>query len=206
MYVSKPENYKIIVIGDSGVGKTSILNLYCGKHDYSITVGCDYIQKHLPEYNSILKIWDCAGQERYRALTRLFYRGSHGCVFVFDLSDIKTLYNINKYWIKAVFDNSFNPNIKPILIGNKSDLSINTDYKLIDFLCKKYNMAYLETSITTKKNINSAFLTLTLSIINSSNNHLVDDSNVYSTDYNNDYHSIDMSNNDSISNKIYSFC
>ena len=67
-------------------------------------------------------------------------------------------------------------------------------------------MAYLETSITTKKNIDSAFLTLTLSIINSSNNHLVDDSNVYSTDYNNDYHSIDMSNNDSISNKIYSFC
>ena len=106
--------------------------------------------------NHKLQIWDCAGQEKYRALTRIYYRDVQGCVLVFSLNDVKTLYDIRDYWIKEIEDNNM---INPIfiLVGNKSDLSINTDYDVINDLVRNYNMKYIETSVIKDINISEIF-------------------------------------------------
>ena len=96
-----------------------------------------------------LQIWDCAGQEKFRALTKLYYRNADLCILVSDLSQPKTLDSIQNYWIYTYIEN--NPkNTKFILVGNKSDLDINIDYTYIWNLCKSYNMKYIECSVNCK--------------------------------------------------------
>tara|TARA_B100001175_G_C19394300_1_gene583029 strand:+ start:300 stop:890 length:591 start_codon:yes stop_codon:yes gene_type:complete len=156
---SKKKKFKIILVGSSNVGKTSIMNTF-DKNKInkfpSATIGTEFTQIQSTKYNHTLHVWDCAGQEKYRAVSRIYYRDIQGCVFIFDLSDIKSLYDLKNYWIKEVQNNNtINP--VSILVGNKSDLSINTDYDLIDELVKNYQMKYIETSVVQKKNINQIF-------------------------------------------------
>ena len=174
--------YKIILIGDSGVGKTSIMNSYEGLNKtLTRTIGTEFCQKYNEKYEHTLQIWDCAGQERFRALVKIYYRHTHGCVFVFDLSNINTLYDIKNYWIKQVIENNM---IRPIfiLVGNKSDLKINTDYNIIDELIKTYDMEYIETSVTLNKNINDIFNKMSFYLYNNTipeykNNNILEKKN-----------------------------
>ena len=103
-----------------------------------------------------LQIWDCAGQEKYRAVTRIYYRDIQGCILVFDLSNLKSLYDIKDYWVKEVEKNNMKNPIF-ILVGNKSDLKINTDYDIIKDIVEYYNMKYIETSVIKNKNIVEIF-------------------------------------------------
>jgi len=158
MYLEK-KKFKIILVGSSNVGKTSIMNTF-DKNKInkvpSATIGTEFTRIQSTKYNHTLHVWDCAGQERYRAVSRIYFRDIQGCVFIFDLSDIKSLYDLKTYWIKEVQNNNtINP--VSILVGNKSDLSIHTDYDLIDELVKNYQMKYIETSVVQKKNINQIF-------------------------------------------------
>ena len=153
--------YKIIIIGDSSVGKTTILNTYLKKNNNNpiSTIGTEYSNIIINKYNQELQIWDCAGQEKFRSLVKLYYRKAAVCIFVFDLNNINTLYTINDYWIKNVLDN-IDDECNFLLIGNKSDLEKNTNYDIINKLCVKYNINYIESSAIKNKKITTIFETI----------------------------------------------
>ena len=151
------KSYKVIFIGDSSVGKTSIFKKYTNINtETSSTIGTEFTKKYIDKYNLLLHIWDCAGQERFRALTRVYFRDTDICILVFDLSNSTTLESIKNYWIETYLKNSTKQH-KFVLVGNKSDLTINIDYNIIWYLVKTYNMKYIETSVVDNKNITNIF-------------------------------------------------
>ena len=159
MYICSYKSYKIILIGDSSVGKTSILNTYMKKKDnISTTIGTEFAKKYVDKYKLNLQIWDCAGQERFRALCKVYFRATDICILVFDLSNPSSLKSIRDYWINTYLENA-TKSYKFILVGNKSDLPITIDYNIIWQLSKTYNMKYIETSTINKTNIDSIFNT-----------------------------------------------
>ena len=150
--------YKVIIIGDSGIGKTTIMNSYLKKtiKNPISTIGTEYSNIKFSKYDQELQVWDCAGQEKFRSLVKLYYRGAKACIFTFDLSNINSLHSINDYWLENVKKNA-DEDCVFLLVGNKSDLTKNTNYDLINELCSKYNMDYIETSATKNINITNVF-------------------------------------------------
>ena len=154
--------FKIVLIGDSGVGKTNLLGRYLKKEykeETKATVGVEFGEKKY-ELNGLkikAQIWDTAGQERYKAITSMYYKGAKGALIVFDLSSKNTFQNVEKWYneIKKTAD----PNINLILIGNKSDLKdkrqISTEEG--ENKAKEMNVAYLETSALNCDNVDIAF-------------------------------------------------
>ena len=154
--------FKIVIIGDSGVGKTNLIGRYLKneyKEDSKATVGVEFGEKKY-EINGLkikAQIWDTAGQERYRAITSMYYKGAKGGLIVFDLSSKSTFQNVEKWFneIKKTAD----PTINLILIGNKSDLKdkrqISTEEG--ENKAKEMNVAYLETSALNCDNVDKAF-------------------------------------------------
>ena len=154
--------FKIVIIGDSGVGKTNLIGRYLKneyKEDSKATVGVEFGEKKY-EINGLkikAQIWDTAGQERYRAITSMYYKGAKGAFIVFDLSSKSTFQNVEKWFneIKKTAD----PTINLILIGNKSDLKdkrqISTEEG--ENKAKEMNVAYLETSALNADNVDKAF-------------------------------------------------
>ena len=148
--------YKTIIVGDSNVGKSSILNVFLNKKiENKSTIGTEFASKFMEQYNFTLQIWDCAGQEKYRSLTKIYYRGTQVCIFVFDLNNPSSLDNIKTFWINNYLQSATQSIF--ILVGNKSDLPITIDYNIIWDLCKTYDMKYIEASATESKNINHIF-------------------------------------------------
>ena len=122
----KENSYKILTIGESGVGKTAILKRYVEdkfpKHHLS-TIGIDYLSKDITIYNKKIKlrVWDTAGQERYRNITTHTYKDADGIALIFDLTDENSFNQIND-WMDQIYNNTDKKLISLILIGNKSDL------------------------------------------------------------------------------------
>ena len=151
------EKHKAIFVGDSGVGKTSILNAYSKKNRLpKATLGTEFTQQYIEKYNFTLQIWDCAGQERFRALTKLYYRGAKVCILVFDLTNSSSLDSIENYWIPIVKKET-DESCKFILVGNKFDLTTNIDYSIVWNLCKIHNIKFIEASATKNLYINNIF-------------------------------------------------
>tara|TARA_Y100000992_G_C21166561_1_gene443795 strand:+ start:71 stop:661 length:591 start_codon:yes stop_codon:yes gene_type:complete len=185
------KSYKLIFIGDSSVGKTSILKKYTNTNtETNTTIGTEFTKKYIDKYKLPLQIWDCAGQERFRALTKVYFRNTDVCILVFDLSTPSTLLSIKNYWINAYLQNSTKNN-KFILVGNKSDLNINIDYTIIWDLVKIYNMKYIETSTVHNKNIDNIFDFACEHIleINSSNNNFIETDSLQLSDTTQRYNS-----------------
>ena len=118
-------SYKIVIIGDAGVGKSCLLNRAAKEKftsDYCPTLGFEFLAFSTNIENKIirLQIWDTCGQEVYRSLITNFYRNASLAFMVYAINSKESFLNINK-WLKEVKINS-NPDIKIILIGNKSDL------------------------------------------------------------------------------------
>lgn len=120
---------KVIVLGDSGVGKTSILNRFVKQEfsqSYRATVGADFLFKEFTMDNKeiSLQLWDTAGQERFQSLGNAFYRGTDCCLLVYDITNIESFENIMS-WKKEFLERSGNENTNfpIILIGNKCDLT-----------------------------------------------------------------------------------
>lgn len=120
---------KVIVLGDSGVGKTSILNRFVKQEfsqSYRATVGADFLFKELTVDNKelSLQLWDTAGQERFQALGNAFYRGTDCCLLVFDITNTESFDNI-KNWRQEFLERSGNENntFPIIVLGNKCDLA-----------------------------------------------------------------------------------
>jgi small GTP-binding protein len=118
--------FKVVLIGDSGVGKSNILSRYL-KNEFSIetktTVGVEFGAKKIEIEGIKIKaqIWDTAGQERYKSITNAYYKGSKGALVVYDITKKETFDNIDR-WITELKKNA-EPDVTIILIGNKCDLN-----------------------------------------------------------------------------------
>ena len=153
---------KLVLIGDSGVGKTNILSRY-NNNEFSLTtqptVGVEFGNKVIKKENKSIKLqlWDTAGQERYKAITNAFYKGSKGAFVVYDITRQTSFLNIDK-WIGELKTNG-SEDILIILVGNKSDLEdkreVSTDEG--EKKAKQYGIAFCETSALQGKNIEYAF-------------------------------------------------
>lgn len=142
--------FKILIIGDSGVGKTSILNRYASdmfNESFISTIGVDFKIKtmNIDGNNIKMQIWDTAGQERFRTITSSYYRGAHGIIVVFDVSDRESFLDVD-IWMREIDNFCVNKKIQKILIGNKIDLERKVSYEEAHFLAMKYGITYLEVS------------------------------------------------------------
>ena len=154
--------FKIVLIGDSSVGKTNILSKYLSNEfdpDSKATVGVEFGTKNFKIENNIVKvqIWDTAGQERYRSITNAYYKGAKGSLLVYDITNQKTFESLDK-WISDLKTNS-DENISIVLLGNKSDLE--SDRKISTEQGREkaefYKLAFMETSALNGNNIEKAF-------------------------------------------------
>ncbi len=154
--------FKLILIGDSSVGKSNILLKYLkGEFDQNsrATVGVEFGTKNIKIKNKKIKIqiWDTAGQERYRSITSAYYKGAKGAFIVYDITRKLTFDNIDK-WVTDLKTNG-DKNISIILIGNKSDLEDKREVEKEEGIKKseEYKIAFLETSALNGDNIDKAF-------------------------------------------------
>ena len=170
-------SFKIILIGDSGVGKTSILNYYTKKmfkDRIQSTIGVDFVTKFEDINGKSIKIalWDTAGQEKYRATTANYYKNSSACFIVFDLTDIDS-FNHLEIWIKFFCDNSgIKEKENIVILGNKSDLreERKISEEQIDEFISKQNFVYYETSAKNGENIDKCFKDIAEKLIEQYNN------------------------------------
>jgi Ras-related protein Rab-1A len=161
--------FKILLIGDSGVGKTAMLSKFVDEefiHNHISTIGVDFKIKTIDLDNNIIKlqIWDTVGQERFRTITSSYYRGTHGVFIIFDLTDLDSYNNIAK-WLDEIYQNCIGVQI--FIIGTKADLHDKrvVTQNMIDLIKQKFN--YIEISALTGKNISQAFYELSYQIKNS---------------------------------------
>ena len=154
--------YKIIIIGDTCVGKSNILSRYLKdefKEDAKATVGVELGTKFLKIKNigAKLQIWDTAGQERYRSITSSYYKGSHGCFIVYDITNETSFQSIDKWFEQAQKEAS--KDISIILVGNKCDLE--NERKISkekgEEKAKNLNCPFFETSALSKIKIDDIF-------------------------------------------------
>jgi len=162
---------KVILLGDSGVGKSSLMNQYVHEKftaEYKATIGADFLTKHLiiEDKAITMQIWDTAGQERFQSLGVAFYRGADCCALVFDVNNEKSFVNITswkeEFLLKAGIVDS--PNEFPfVLLGNKVDIEDKREVakKRAQRWCEDNgNIPYFETSAKDGINVADAFTTL----------------------------------------------
>jgi len=154
--------FKVVLIGDSGVGKSNLLSRFT-RNEFNLesksTIGVEFATRSINVDGKTLKaqIWDTAGQERYRAITAAYYRGAVGALLVYDISKQATYANVNR-WLKELRDHA-DSNIVITLVGNKSDLkhlrAVSTEE------AKQYsadnNLSFIETSALDASNVDAAF-------------------------------------------------
>mmetsp|Transcript_28908 Transcript_28908/g.32117 ORF Transcript_28908/g.32117 Transcript_28908/m.32117 type:complete len:215 (+) Transcript_28908:32-676(+) len=160
---------KVLLIGDSGVGKSSILlrftdNTYSGS--FISTIGVDFKIKTLERSNKVYKlhIWDTAGQERFRTITSCYYRGSQAVIIVFDVCDKESWRNVNR-WLHEV-DKYTTENVVKIIVGNKTDKEedrVVTTEEAKEFSYSR-GLEYFETSAKNDKNVTDMFWATTLAM------------------------------------------
>jgi Ras-related protein Rab-2A len=160
--------FKIIIIGDPGVGKSNILLQFTEKefqkiHDMTLGVefGSKIISAGGKKYK--LQIWDTAGQEAFKSITRSYYRGSIGCLLVYDVTNRTTFENI-KNWLDDI--KQYAPsNIVVTLIGNKIDLNQRkVTYEEGHEFAEKNKIGFFETSALDGTNINDTFIDISIRI------------------------------------------
>ena len=156
------KTFNIITLGDSGVGKTSIIYRYVkNKFDNSnsSTLGIIFSYKEIKLNNKdkiILKLVDTAGQEKYRALAKSYFKNVDVVLFVFSMNDKETFDTI-KDWMVLFNNNNSKEDIPKYLVGNKSDLEINVEQSLIDEFVKESKIPYMSISAKDNKNIDELF-------------------------------------------------
>jgi len=163
--------FKLLLIGDSGVGKSCLLLRFADDtytESYISTIGVDFKIRTIELDGKTIKlqIWDTAGQERFRTITSSYYRGAHGIIVVYDVTDLESFNNV-KQWLQEI-ERYACENVNKLLVGNKSDM---VQKKIIDFsTAKEYadniGIPFLETSAKDSTNVEQAFLTMAAEIKN----------------------------------------
>lgn len=154
--------FKIVLIGDSGVGKSNILSRFT-RNEFCLesksTIGVEFATRTLQIEGKTIKvqIWDTAGQERYRAITSAYYRGAVGALLVYDITKRQTFDNVLR-WLRELRDHA-DSNIVIMVAGNKADLSHLRAIPESDaqILAEKEGLSFIETSALEALNIERAF-------------------------------------------------
>ena len=180
-YLSKhyDDLFKLVIIGDSGVGKSCILLRFADDtftDNYYSTIGVDFRFKcvDIGERKCKLQIWDTAGQERFKTVTSAYYRGADGIIIVFDQTDRESFNNV-QHWIDDISKYSTEEPSK-IIIANKEDISDERkSVKMEDIaeLEKKTGLEVIKTSAKTGENIDYAFKKLTQKLLIERNNRIL---------------------------------
>ncbi|XP_069041543.1 ras-related protein Rab-25b [Lepisosteus oculatus] len=154
--------FKVVLIGESGVGKSNLLSRFTKNefnHDSRTTIGVEFSTRTVQINRLTIKaqIWDTAGLERYRAITSAYYRGAVGALLVYDISKHLTYESVER-WLKELYDHA-DPHIVVMLVGNKTDLSslraVPTE-EARDF-AEKRGLLFMETSALESTNVETAF-------------------------------------------------
>ena len=164
------QKLKLMIIGDSYVGKSSLLNKYCKNEfnsKYKTTIGVDCQIKHLNINNKEIKleIWDTAGMERYRILTKNYYNGSDGFIILYDITNRESFNNVNN-WVQQIKDLA-GDDLKCILFGNKSDLNKERVININEGkeLATKFDFPFYEISAKEGTNIEKGFNNIIMNIL-----------------------------------------
>jgi small GTP-binding protein len=161
---------KIVLIGDSGVGKTNILSRFTRDQfnpASKSTIGVEFATKTMEVRGKNVKaqIWDTAGQERYRAITSAYYRGAIGAMLLYDITTSLTFNSVPR-WLQELRENA-DPTIVVMLVGNKSDLQDNRAVTIEEGIgfSKSENLLFIETSAREASNVQEAFINLITEIV-----------------------------------------
>jgi len=161
---------KVIILGDSNVGKTSLMNQYVHKrfsNQYKATIGADFLTKEVMIEDKLvtLQIWDTAGQERFQSLGVAFYRGADSCVLVHDITESKSFDNLES-WMDEFLLHASPRNIDSfpfVVLGNKADLETKrqvSNSKAKAWCASKGDIPFFETSAKDAVNVDQAFQTI----------------------------------------------
>lgn len=156
---------KIVLLGDSGVGKSSLALRFCqGRFNpyHEVTIGAAFLQQivRLRDGSQLkLHVWDTGGQERFRAMTHLYYRDAAGAVIVYDCTDAHSQASVT-YWVHEM--QSKGPaNVKIAVVANKSDVETKAvDAKAMKAYCDEQGLLFVETSAKTGDNVGLLFESL----------------------------------------------
>ncbi|KAI8001656.1 hypothetical protein ACSBR2_014569 [Camellia fascicularis] len=154
--------FKVVLIGDSGVGKSNLLSRFT-RNEFSLesksTIGVEFATRSIQVDDKIVKaqIWDTAGQERYRAITSAYYRGAVGALLVYDVTRHVTFENVER-WLKELRGHT-DSNIVIMLVGNKADLRHLRAVSVEDAkaFSERENNFFMETSALESLNVDNAF-------------------------------------------------
>eukprot|EP00494_Astrolonche_serrata_P029150 UN29417 len=157
--------FKLLLIGDSGVGKSCLLLRFADDtytESYISTIGVDFKIRTVDLDGKTIKlqIWDTAGQERFRTITSSYYRGAHGIIIVYDITDVESFNNVRQ-WLFEI-DRFASEHVNKLLVGNKSDL-VNkrcVEQSTAEEFAKGLDIPFLETSAKSSTNVEEAFLTM----------------------------------------------
>lgn len=154
--------FKVVLIGDSGVGKSNLLSRFT-RNEFNLesksTIGVEFATRSIEVDGKTIKaqIWDTAGQERYRAITSAYYRGAVGALLVYDIAKHLTYENVER-WLRELRDHA-DQNIVIMLVGNKSDLrhlrAVPTDEA--KGFAERNGLSFIETSALDSTNVETAF-------------------------------------------------
>ena len=166
--------FKVLLLGNSDVGKSSIILRYVDQTWSDIfvpTIGVDFKVKTLviDKKNVKMQIWDTAGQERFRTVVSSYFKGSHGIFIIYDITNRESFKNLEN-WLGEIEKNS-SENVLKILIGNKCDLENERDVQFDEgqAFANRNGMQFIETSAKNNTNINEAFEALAKLMIQFSN-------------------------------------
>jgi len=161
--------FKVLLVGDSGVGKSCLMHRFIDDdftESYISTIGVDFKIRTFAANDKTIKmqIWDTAGQDRFFSITSSYYRNGHGIAVVFDVTDMDSFDHV-KRWLGEI-DKYAKEDVSVLLIGNKSDMESSrvVDSEMAKALADQYNIPYIETSAKNASNVEDAFLRMAADI------------------------------------------
>lgn len=157
--------FKILLVGDSGVGKSSLLLRFTDdmfQETFISTIGVDFKIRNVKIQDKVVKmqIWDTAGQERFRTITSSYYRGAHGIIVVYDITD-QVSFNNAKMWLSEI-ERYACGNVTKLLVGNKADMNEKraVDQGTAKAFAQQQGMLFAEASAKAGQGVEDAFMVL----------------------------------------------
>ncbi|CAD8169059.1 unnamed protein product [Paramecium pentaurelia] len=174
--------FKFIIVGDTSVGKSCLLLKYTEgkfKEEHDATIGVEFGSQVFKYKNKQFKIqiWDTAGQESFRSITRSYYKGSIGVLLVFDITNRQSFHNIVR-WYNEILDCA-HEYVDIVIVGNKIDLERERQVSVEEgkLFAEQYKINYIETSAKTGQYVDSVFQQMAMRIYDKIENKLVDQNN-----------------------------
>jgi len=159
----KPLEFKLLMLGDAGVGKTSLILRYCDDYftdTFISSMGSDFKEKtvSVDGQEISIELYDTAGQERFRKVTSSYFRGGQGVMIVFDVNSRSSFENVRKW--KTEVDRYADDEVAIVLVGNKTDLERKVDVSEANKLANELGLAYTETSCKSSTGVENAMVLL----------------------------------------------